>query len=228
MSCLPDLRDVVLQVSFVTSSSFRLRVGVIWHRARRRSCLWWPPDWSSTRDRKVDLVVEKAGGPPKAIVSCLVVWNRNFMTFWWFGTWWFVIIPTDEFIFFRGVQTTNQLGTWWLFSDKAILMGCCWLWIWAPKMPRKLVGFGLGFGWRWGIYTTTDVFVFCWERINQWILSIDPIFSQSDQDEFNRRKFRSQTSDNMDRWKAEQGRGREKRKIRRDKSRRERVRCAKR
>ena len=32
---------------------------------------------------------------------------------------------------------------------------------------------------------------------------------------YNRRKFRSQTSDNMDRWKAEQGRGREKRKIRR-------------
>ena len=29
-----------------------------------------------------------------------------------------------------------------------------------------------------------------------------------------RRKFRSQTSDNMDRWKAEQGRGREKRKMR--------------
>ena len=39
-----------------------------------------------------------------------------------------------------------------------------------------------------------------------------------------RRKFRSQTSDNMDRWKAEQGRGREKRKIRRERSRRERVR----
>ena len=39
-----------------------------------------------------------------------------------------------------------------------------------------------------------------------------------------RRKFRRQTSDNMDRWKAEQGRGREKRKIRRKKSRRERVR----
>ena len=39
-----------------------------------------------------------------------------------------------------------------------------------------------------------------------------------------RRKFRSQASDNMDRWKAEQGRGREKRKIRRKKSRRERVR----
>ena len=39
-----------------------------------------------------------------------------------------------------------------------------------------------------------------------------------------RRKFRSQTSDNMDRWKAEQGRGREKRKIRRKKIRRERVR----
>ena len=39
-----------------------------------------------------------------------------------------------------------------------------------------------------------------------------------------RRKFRSQTSDNMDRWKAEKGRGREKRTIRRKKSRRERVR----
>ena len=43
-------------------------------------------------------------------------------------------------------------------------------------------------------------------------------------DTYNRRKFRSQTSDNMDRWKAEQGRGRERRKIRREKSRRERVR----
>ena len=41
---------------------------------------------------------------------------------------------------------------------------------------------------------------------------------------YGRRKFRSQTSDNMDRWKAEEGRGREKRKIRRKKSRRERVR----
>ena len=40
----------------------------------------------------------------------------------------------------------------------------------------------------------------------------------------NRRKFRSQTSDNMERWKAEQGRGIEKRKIRRKKSGRERVR----
>ena len=39
-----------------------------------------------------------------------------------------------------------------------------------------------------------------------------------------RRKFRSQTSDNMERWKAEQGSGREKRKIRREKIRRERVR----
>ena len=39
-----------------------------------------------------------------------------------------------------------------------------------------------------------------------------------------RRKFRSQTSDNMERWKTEQGRGIEKRKIRRKKIRRERVR----
>ena len=39
-----------------------------------------------------------------------------------------------------------------------------------------------------------------------------------------RRKCRSQTSDNMERWKAEQGRGREKRKISREKIRRERAR----
>ena len=42
--------------------------------------------------------------------------------------------------------------------------------------------------------------------------------------QYDRRKFRSQTSDNMERWKAEQGRGREKRKIRREKIRGERVR----
>ena len=35
---------------------------------------------------------------------------------------------------------------------------------------------------------------------------------------YSRRKFRNQTFDNMDRWKAEQGRGREKGKIRRKKS----------
>jgi hypothetical protein len=36
---------------------------------------------------------------------------------WWFGTWFFltfhsvgnVIIPNDELIFFRGVETTNQI-----------------------------------------------------------------------------------------------------------------------
>ena len=39
----------------------------------------------------------------------------------------------------------------------------------------------------------------------------------------NRRKFRSQTSDNMERWKAEQGRGIEKRKIRRERVRRQKI-----
>ena len=50
------------------------------------------------------------------------------------------------------------------------------------------------------------------------------LVSQLEKHIHDRRKFRSQTSDNMDRWKAEQGRGREKRKIRREKIRRERVR----
>ena len=54
------------------------------------------------------------------------------------------------------------------------------------------------------------------EFLGYWLI-IDDIINH-------RRKFRSQTSDNMDRWKAEQGRGREKRKIRRKKSTRERVR----
>ena len=51
---------------------------------------------------------------------------------------------------------------------------------------------------------------------------------------YNRRKFRSQTSDNMDRWKAEMGRDREKRRVEREKIRKEkeseerRYRCAKR
>ena len=40
---------------------------------------------------------------------------------------------------------------------------------------------------------------------------------------YHRRKFRSQTSDNMERWKAEQGRGREKRKIRRERVRRQKL-----
>ena len=59
-----------------------------------------------------------------------------------------------------------------------------------------------------------------WWRIRGTLQNSDAICYQND----DRRKFRSQTSDNMDRWKAEQGRGREKRKIRRKKSRRERVR----
>ena len=48
-----------------------------------------------------------------------------------------------------------------------------------------------------------------------WLLYLLPLLYYI----YYRRKFRSQTSDNMDRWKAEQGRGREKRKIRREKSR---------
>ena len=40
---------------------------------------------------------------------------------------------------------------------------------------------------------------------------------------YDRRKFRSQTSDNMERWKAEQGRGIEKRKIRRERVRGQKI-----
>ena len=55
--------------------------------------------------------------------------------------------------------------------------------------------------WKWGIYRDIPI---------KW--------------NSNRRKFRSQTSDNMDRWKAEMGRVREKRRVKREDQRRERVR----
>ena len=70
-------------------------------------------------------------------------------------------------------------------------------WMRIPMGFHKCGGYGL-INW------------FIWGYCNSWMV--------------HRRKFRSQTSDNMDRWKAEQGRGREKRKIRRKKSRRERIR----
>ena len=68
------------------------------------------------------------------------------------------------------------------------------------------------------IYMYICIFIYIYIYIYAYILLII-LFSY-----VYRRKFRSQTSDNMDRWKAEQGRGREKRKIRRKKSRRERLR----
>jgi hypothetical protein len=44
----------------------------------------------------------------------LVVWNMNFMTFHSVGN---VIIPTDELIFFRGIETTNQINIF-MYRDK--------------------------------------------------------------------------------------------------------------
>ena len=44
---------------------------------------------------------------PKFPLGWLVVWNMNFIIFHMVG----LVIPTDEFIFFRGVETTNQVVT---------------------------------------------------------------------------------------------------------------------
>ena len=41
-------------------------------------------------------------------------WNMNLMNFHPVGN---VILPTDELIFFRGVQTTNQMVTLQLFGE---------------------------------------------------------------------------------------------------------------
>ena len=66
-----------------------------------------------------------------------------------------------------------------------------------------------------------DMVLFIWYELIWYFVYIDDMYIYI----YNyRRKFRSQTSDNMERWKAEQGRGREKRKIRREKIRGERVR----
>ena len=40
------------------------------------------------------------------VKKLVVVWNMNFMTFHSVGNF---MIPTDELIFFRGVETTNQI-----------------------------------------------------------------------------------------------------------------------
>ena len=85
--------------------------------------------------------------------------------------------------------------------------------------PRKMAGWIYPFGlclklhfcWSNPYICCLQLHLGCVNNRVWWVINI-------------RRKFRSQTSDNMDRWKAEQGRGREKRKIRRKKSRRERVR----
>ena len=60
----------------------------------------------------------------------LVVWNMNFIFFPYIGN---VIIPTDKLIFFRGVETTNQmmLGCWLILPlychDMHIFFfGCSW------------------------------------------------------------------------------------------------------
>ena len=82
-------------------------------------------------------------------------------------------------------------------------------------------------GWRVPIYSGIYTIYIMYSPDTIYIYSPDipyyfiPIYNYI---QYIRRKFRSQTSDNTERWKAEQGRGREKRKIRREKIRRERVR----
>ena len=65
-----------------------------------------------------------------------------------------------------------------------------------------------------------------WERAFLWLKTGLMLFAMNEGVRgtyYHRRKFRSQTSDNMERWKAEQGRGREKRKIRRERVRRQKI-----
>ena len=81
------------------------------------------------------------------------------------------------------------------------------------------------FGWWFGTVFYFPIFPYIRNHNPNWLIIFRGVETTNyPLTIFGRRKFRSQTSDNMDRWKAEQGRGREKRKIRREKIRRERVR----
>ena len=78
-------------------------------------------------------------------------------------------------------------------------------WIFARKLQNII----------WLVVLTTFKNISQWEGLSHMYIYIYIYI---------RRKFRSQTSDNMDRWKAEMERVREKRKSRREKSRREKSR----
>ena len=96
-------------------SIFRRRVP----KLRCRRCAWCETSWRDSRFRFGRRVVFHVAF--FWVISChimvqpLGIAQSVAMFCWWFGTFWLfvsvgnVIIPTDELIFFRGVQTTNQL-----------------------------------------------------------------------------------------------------------------------
>ena len=124
------------------------------------------------------------------------------MTGWWFQTCfifpfhiWDVILPIDELIFSRWFFNHQPDGNYIPFNIAMEL--------WKPWIIESL----------FLIYLFQIVVFHSKLSVYQRVISISS--------SINRRKFRSQTSDNMDIWKAEQARGREKRKIRKEKIREE-------
>ena len=91
---------------------------------------------------------------------------------WWFGTMEFydfpyignVIIPTDELIFFRGVQTTNQIYMEYpllysIWDDMAYIMGMC-------QNPGTQKNGTLSYSWRgWMVIYPPS------HMVNAWVLS---------------------------------------------------------
>ena len=72
----------------------------------------------------------------KSLHHWLVAWNMNFMTFHILG----ITIPTDELIFFAGVETTNQINQPLCFGQIGESnMGLPWnpyqLWGWPISVP---------------------------------------------------------------------------------------------
>ena len=122
--------------------------------------------------------------------------------------------------------------SWWDQWDipSGNLTVCYWKWQLIVDLPSKNCNFQqLCKRLPEGKLTSNRYFLWSWLPwlVNFFLLEDHPgypTYKWVIEGSLDRRKFRSQTSDNMERWKAEQGRGREKRKIRREKIRRERVR----
>ena len=129
-------------------------------------------------------------------------------------------LPSGQTRGFKWNQGSHKLAmsNWKMFPWN-ISLGYTWV---LMSEPFQVEWFPLVLNWSQIVILTSHEY-------RTWECSIALVSKKNKQYllipfEHFRRKFRSQTSDNMDRWKAEQGRGREKRKIRRKKSRRERVR----
>ena len=88
--------------------------------------------------------------PSIKTLNCLVVWNMNFMIFHVYIYIHGILIPTDELIFFRGVQTTSYLS-FYTYGTQFGSKKSCWF---QPQdccqnLPDSLISFPEAFRKMW-------------------------------------------------------------------------------